>query len=152
VPNVKRAQERSLAGIAAELGRLQAAAAAGRLAGDDLAGGTLTVSNIGAIGGLYAAPLVNPPEVAIVALGRCGARAPAPPLHAGSRASCGTRDDPLNACFVALRRRGAAPPALLLQAGSRAGCGARVDTLCLPCLRWAGVAAAVQCSTVRRMP
>ncbi|KAK9827299.1 hypothetical protein WJX81_002270 [Elliptochloris bilobata] len=70
VPNVKAVQGRSVAGVAAELARLQAAAAAGRLGPEDLAGGTLTVSNIGAIGGTYASPLVNPPEVAIVALGR----------------------------------------------------------------------------------
>jgi len=113
VPNVKRAQERSLAGIAAELGRLQAAAAAGRLAGDDLAGGTLTVSNIGAIGGLHAAPLVNPPEVAIVALGQCGVRAPAPPLHAGSRASCVVHK--ATGCLLRCRH-GAALPALPLPA------------------------------------
>ena len=73
VPNVKNVQERSMAGIAGELARLQAAAAAGRLKAEDLAGGTLTVSNIGAIGGTYATPLVNVPEVAIVALGRCPA-------------------------------------------------------------------------------
>ena len=73
VPNVKNVQERSVAGIAGELARLQAAAAAGRLKAEDLAGGTLTVSNIGAIGGTYATPLVNVPEVAIVALGRCPA-------------------------------------------------------------------------------
>jgi hypothetical protein len=138
VPNVKRAQERSLAGIAAELGRLQAAAAAGRLAGDDLAGGTLTVSNIGAIGGLHAAPLVNPPEVAIVALGRCGARARAPPLHTGSRASCVV----LEATGCLLRcRHGVALPALPpLPAGAGcAGCGTWVNWIrpCLHCLRWA---------------
>ena len=70
VPNVKDVQERSVAGVAAELARLQAAASVGRIGPEDLAGGTLTVSNIGAIGGIYASPLVNPPEVAIVALGR----------------------------------------------------------------------------------
>jgi 2-oxoisovalerate dehydrogenase E2 component (dihydrolipoyl transacylase) len=71
VPNIKRVQERSLVDIAHELARLQAAAQAGRLPQGDLAGGTLTVSNIGAIGGTYAMPLVNVPEAAIVALGRC---------------------------------------------------------------------------------
>lgn len=35
------------------------------------AGGTMTVSNIGSIGGTYASPLVNVPEAAILALGRC---------------------------------------------------------------------------------
>ena len=70
VPNIKAVQERSVVGIAQQLQRLQQAAAAGRLGQADLAGGTLTVSNIGAIGGTYATPLVNVPEAAIVALGR----------------------------------------------------------------------------------
>jgi 2-oxoisovalerate dehydrogenase E2 component (dihydrolipoyl transacylase) len=74
VPNIKAVQERSIVGIARELARLQAAAAAGRLGQADLAGGTLTVSNIGAIGGTYATPLVNVPEAAIVALGRRASR------------------------------------------------------------------------------
>ncbi|KAK3232837.1 dihydrolipoamide acetyltransferase [Cymbomonas tetramitiformis] len=38
--------------------------------GQDLTGGTLTVSNIGSIGGTYATPILNIPEVAIVAMGR----------------------------------------------------------------------------------
>ena len=70
VPNIKRVQDRSIPAIAQELARLQAAARAERLPPEDLAGGTLTVSNIGAIGGTYATPLVNVPEAAIVALGR----------------------------------------------------------------------------------
>ncbi len=47
VPNVKDVAGRSVAGIAAELERLRAGAAAGRLSAEDLAGGTITVSNIG---------------------------------------------------------------------------------------------------------
>ena len=70
VPNIKDVAARSVADLAAELGRLQAAAAAAALRPEDLAGGTFTLSNIGSIGGTYATPLVNPPEVAILALGR----------------------------------------------------------------------------------
>lgn len=56
-----------------ELARLQALAAAGKLPQSDLTGGSLTVSNIGAIGGVLAAPMLNAPEAAIVALGRARA-------------------------------------------------------------------------------
>lgn len=70
VPNIKHVQSKSIADIAQELGRLQAAAAANQLRPADLAGGTFTLSNIGSIGGTYATPLINPPEVAILAVGR----------------------------------------------------------------------------------
>lgn len=36
----------------------------------DISGGTITVSNIGAIGGKFGAPILNLPEVAIIAIGR----------------------------------------------------------------------------------
>ncbi|KAL3158446.1 hypothetical protein ABBQ38_010680 [Trebouxia sp. C0009 RCD-2024] len=70
VPNIKNVQQRNVANIAAELARLQKDAAIGRVNQADVSGGTISVSNIGTIGGTYATPLVNPPEVAIVALGR----------------------------------------------------------------------------------
>ncbi|KAG2427447.1 hypothetical protein HXX76_012383 [Chlamydomonas incerta] len=70
VPNIKQVQRKSLAQVAAELSLLQQLAAAGKLPAEALAGGTISVSNIGTIGGTYATPLVSPPEVAIVALGR----------------------------------------------------------------------------------
>ncbi|BDA48716.1 Lipoamide acyltransferase component of branched-chain alpha-keto acid dehydrogenase complex [Coccomyxa sp. Obi] len=70
VPNIKGVENRSIVSIAEELARLQVLAQAGKLGQEDLSGGTLTVSNIGAIGGTYATPLVNVPEVAIVALGK----------------------------------------------------------------------------------
>ncbi|CAL8463419.1 g2953 [Coccomyxa elongata] len=70
VPNIKGVENRSIVSIAEELARLQVLAQAGKLGQEDLSGGTLTVSNIGAIGGTYATPLVNVPETAIVALGK----------------------------------------------------------------------------------
>ncbi|HIG66421.1 MAG TPA: dihydrolipoyllysine-residue acetyltransferase [Porticoccaceae bacterium] len=70
VPNVKDVQQRSIVEIAQEIGRLTGAARSGIISPADLKGGTLTMSNIGAIGGISAAPIINKPEVAIVALGK----------------------------------------------------------------------------------
>jgi pyruvate/2-oxoglutarate dehydrogenase complex dihydrolipoamide acyltransferase (E2) component len=42
----------------------------GDFAIDDLRGGTFTISNLGAIGGTYSTPIINPPEVAILLAGR----------------------------------------------------------------------------------
>lgn len=70
VPNVKQVQNKSIREIAAEVMRLTEAARAGRVAQEDLKGGTISLSNIGAIGGTVATPIINHPEVAIVALGR----------------------------------------------------------------------------------
>ena len=41
-----------------------------KLKPEDISGGTITLSNIGAIGGKYGSPLLNLPEVAIIAIGR----------------------------------------------------------------------------------
>ncbi|EFJ47089.1 hypothetical protein VOLCADRAFT_61926 [Volvox carteri f. nagariensis] len=70
VPNIKHVERKSVAQLASELQLLQQLAAAGRLPAEALAGGTITISNIGTIGGKYGTPLVTPPTVAIVALGR----------------------------------------------------------------------------------
>ncbi|WP_410977738.1 2-oxo acid dehydrogenase subunit E2 [Cobetia sp. SIMBA_158] len=70
VPNVKGVERLSILEIAREVGRLTEAARSGRVAQADLKGGTLSISNIGALGGTYAAPIINQPEFAIVALGR----------------------------------------------------------------------------------
>ena len=70
VPNVKGVEQLTLLEIANEVARLTEAARSGRVSQEDLRGGTITISNIGALGGTYAAPIINAPEVAIVALGR----------------------------------------------------------------------------------
>jgi 2-oxoisovalerate dehydrogenase E2 component (dihydrolipoyl transacylase) len=70
VPNVKNVEQLSLLEIADEVKRLTEAGRAGRLAPEDMKGGTLTISNIGAIGGTVTTPIINTPEVAIVGIGR----------------------------------------------------------------------------------
>jgi 2-oxoisovalerate dehydrogenase E2 component (dihydrolipoyl transacylase) len=70
VPNIKGVASRSVLDIAAELARLQALAAAGKLGPEDLGGGTFTLSNIGNIGGTNLSPVPMPGEVAIGAIGR----------------------------------------------------------------------------------
>jgi 2-oxoisovalerate dehydrogenase E2 component (dihydrolipoyl transacylase) len=56
--------------IANEVSRLTDQAREGRVSPQDLKGGTISISNIGAIGGTTATPIINKPEVAIVALGK----------------------------------------------------------------------------------
>ena len=70
VPNVKHVERLSLREVASEVERLTRAAREGRVEPGDLKGGTISISNIGVLGGTYAMPIINAPEVAIVALGR----------------------------------------------------------------------------------
>ncbi|BCV66617.1 dihydrolipoamide acetyltransferase component of pyruvate dehydrogenase complex [Shewanella carassii] len=70
VPNVKDVQDKSILDIAAEVTRLTRAARSGRVAPADLKDGSISISNIGALGGTVATPIINKPEVAIVALGK----------------------------------------------------------------------------------
>ncbi|GGB63087.1 dihydrolipoyllysine-residue acetyltransferase [Shewanella inventionis] len=70
VPNVKDVQSKSILDIAADITRLTAAARSGRVSPADLKDGTISISNIGALGGTVATPIINKPEVAIVALGK----------------------------------------------------------------------------------
>ncbi|KAK9769358.1 putative Dihydrolipoamide acetyltransferase component of pyruvate dehydrogenase complex [Seiridium cardinale] len=70
VPVIKNVASRNILSIASELTRLQAAATAGKLSPQDLTGGTITVSNIGNIGGTYLSPVIVEKEVAIMGVGR----------------------------------------------------------------------------------
>ena len=70
VPNVKGVQDKSILEVAAEITRLTKAARDGRVSPQDLKQGTISISNIGALGGTVATPIINKPEVAIVALGK----------------------------------------------------------------------------------
>lgn len=70
VPVIKDVAAHSILTIAAELLRLQGLAAAGRLSPQDMSGGTITVSNIGSIGGTYCSPVIVDGQVAILGVGR----------------------------------------------------------------------------------
>jgi 2-oxoisovalerate dehydrogenase E2 component (dihydrolipoyl transacylase) len=70
VPNIKNVQQLGLLDVAREVDRLKEAARSGVINPADLAGGSITISNIGVIGGTAAMPIINKPEVAIVALGK----------------------------------------------------------------------------------
>ncbi|KAG8165410.1 hypothetical protein KVR01_005685 [Diaporthe batatas] len=70
VPVIKDVAAHSILTIAAELVRLQGLAAAGRLSPQDMSGGTITVSNIGSIGGTYCSPVIVDGQVAILGVGR----------------------------------------------------------------------------------
>jgi len=70
VPNVKQVQTKSILDLANDITRLTSDARSGRVQAADLKGGTITISNIGAIGGTVATPIISKPEAAIVALGK----------------------------------------------------------------------------------
>ncbi|WP_442853436.1 dihydrolipoamide acetyltransferase family protein [Arthrobacter sp. L77] len=69
VPNIKDAQDLSLKELALALNDLATTARAGRTQPAQMQGGTLTITNIGALGIDTGTPIINPGEVAIVAFG-----------------------------------------------------------------------------------
>lgn len=70
VPVIKDVGSLNILSIAAELTRLQGLAVQGKLTPADFSGGTITVSNIGNIGGTYLSPVIVEREVAILGIGR----------------------------------------------------------------------------------
>jgi 2-oxoglutarate dehydrogenase E2 component (dihydrolipoamide succinyltransferase) len=97
VPVIRAAQNLSLAQIAVELGRLVSAARAGKLAPQEVRGGTFTLSNHGVSGSLLAAPIViNQPQVAILGVGKVERRVCV--LDSGGTESIGIR----TRCYLTL--------------------------------------------------
>ncbi|MED0675621.1 dihydrolipoamide acetyltransferase family protein [Aneurinibacillus thermoaerophilus] len=68
VPVIKDADRKTIFQLAEEIRDLASRAREGKLTLDEITGGTFTISNVGPIGGLYATPIINHPEVAILAL------------------------------------------------------------------------------------
>lgn len=70
VPVLRDVDKKSLLDLAKELEVMAQKARDRKVSGDELKGGTFTISNQGAIGGAHFTPIVNKPEVAILGLGR----------------------------------------------------------------------------------
>jgi pyruvate dehydrogenase E2 component (dihydrolipoamide acetyltransferase) len=70
VPVVKNAKEKSILQLADELTKLSEKARSRTIDLADLKGGTFTITNYGAVGGIYGSPIINYPEVAVLGLGR----------------------------------------------------------------------------------
>jgi 2-oxoisovalerate dehydrogenase E2 component (dihydrolipoyl transacylase) len=70
VPVIRDAQNRDLWALAAEIVRLADAARRGKATRDEMSGSTITLTSLGALGGIVSTPVINRPEVAIVGVNR----------------------------------------------------------------------------------
>jgi len=69
VPVIKKADEKNLIGLARAISDLGERARTRKLAPDDVAGGTFTITNPGSFGGLIGTPIISQPQVAIMGVG-----------------------------------------------------------------------------------
>jgi 2-oxoglutarate dehydrogenase E2 component (dihydrolipoamide succinyltransferase) len=69
VPVIKNADQLNLVGMAKAVNNLANKARAGKLSPDDIQGGTYTVTNVGNFGSIMGTPIINQPQVGILALG-----------------------------------------------------------------------------------
>ena len=90
VPNIKDAHAMSVHELAEAMGRLVETARAGRTPAADMAGGSITVTNVGTFGIDTGTPLINPGEAAILCFGAVRRR---PWVVERTRDEVGTRDD-----------------------------------------------------------
>ena len=74
VPVVKDVDRKDIFELAGDIEKLSAKARSGQLSLDDVHGSTFTITNVGAIGGLFATPIINIPEVAILGLHKIAKR------------------------------------------------------------------------------
>ena len=69
VPVIRHADQYNLQGLTRQVNDLASRARAGKLTPDDIAGGTYTMSNVGTFGNVMGTPIINQPQVGILALG-----------------------------------------------------------------------------------
>ncbi len=69
VPVIKNADEKSLLGITKSVNDLAVRARGNNLSPDDVSGGTFTITNVGGFGNVMGTPIINQPQVAILAVG-----------------------------------------------------------------------------------
>jgi 2-oxoglutarate dehydrogenase E2 component (dihydrolipoamide succinyltransferase) len=69
VPVIKECQNKNLVGITKSVNDLASRARGGNLKPDDIQGGTITMTNVGTFGNLMGTPIINQPQVAILACG-----------------------------------------------------------------------------------
>jgi 2-oxoglutarate dehydrogenase E2 component (dihydrolipoamide succinyltransferase) len=69
VPVIKNADQLNLTGLAKQVNGMAEAARTGKLKPDDTAGGTFTLTNVGTFGSIMGTPIINQPQVAIMAVG-----------------------------------------------------------------------------------
>lgn len=70
VPVIKDADTKSMFEISNEINALAEKARDGKLSGDEMKGGSMSISNLGSAGGAHFTPVINQPEVAILGIGR----------------------------------------------------------------------------------
>ena len=70
VPVVRDVDKKNIVELAVELSRMAEQARSGKISPEEMQGGCFTVSNLGGIGGTAFAPIVNPPQVAILGVAR----------------------------------------------------------------------------------
>ncbi|EJJ29359.1 dihydrolipoamide acetyltransferase family protein [Rhizobium sp. CF142] len=74
VPVVRHAEARGIFDCAVEMSRLAEAARSGTATRDELSGSTITISSLGALGGIVSTPVINHPEVAIIGVNKIATR------------------------------------------------------------------------------
>ena len=124
VPVLRHAEALDPWAAAAEIARLAAAARSGRATRDELSGSTITISSLGALGGIVSTPVINRPEVGIVAVNRIvekvvwrnGAAAPRLTMNLSSSFDHRVVDGHDAASFVQAMRQRLETPALLFVA------------------------------------
>jgi len=126
VPVVRHAQELDLWGSAAEVARVAEAARGGKATREELSGSTITITSLGALGGIVSTPIINQPEVAIVGVNRMvlrpmivgGAIVPRQMMNLSSSFDHRVVDGHVGAEFVQALRAMLEHPALLFIEGA----------------------------------